>query len=172
MNLNSGFFAAYYYRRKQPNKFYHLPLNTQETHHQQRSHSTLSKYTRSYVINKSFDESFLPSIPTSDDTKDGQRPYRRNDFANNPVFVAKHRLAYLFRNQPSVTSQPNNDLIHLFDPHEPKEKNQLRNKFKQQVTFILINKISDICHLLCRIFKKIINYYLNKTEMDIHLLLL
>jgi hypothetical protein len=117
MNLNTGFFAAYIYRRKKPTVGYRLPLS-------------FSKSTQ----NSNSSESFLPSITTSNN--DGHRPYRRNDFANNHLFVAKQKLARIFLNQSAMNIQSKGELIHLFDQHEPKQKNRGINKNKRQVQFI------------------------------------
>ena len=67
-------------------------------------------------------ESFLPSIPTSSNSNDGHRPYRRNDFAHNHLFIAKQKLARIFLNQPPTDVQSRNDLIHLFDSDKSHQK--------------------------------------------------
>ncbi|CAF1450206.1 unnamed protein product [Rotaria magnacalcarata] len=125
MNLNTGYFAAYYCRRKQANAYYRVPLNTQ-----QQPKSSFVKYERSSV--EDFTDSFLPSIPTAKDSNDGHRPYRRNDFANNHLFIAKNKLARVFLDQPSMKTQSTDDLTHLFDRYEQKQKNRGKNKLKQQ----------------------------------------
>ncbi|CAF3678067.1 unnamed protein product [Rotaria sp. Silwood1] len=127
MNLNSGFFAAYYYRRKQPTAEYRVPLNSQ-----QHRHTSLSRSAQSLIDMTNGSDSFLPSIPTARDSNAGHRPYRRNDFANNNLFIAKHKLARLFLDQPATNIQSTNDLVHLFDPYESKQKNRRKNKNKRK----------------------------------------
>jgi hypothetical protein len=122
MNLNTGFFAAYNQRRKQTTVGYRLRLNNQ--------HARLS------IENTNGSEPFLPSISTINGSNDGHRPYRRNDFANNHLFVAKHKLARIFLDQPIMDIQSKSDLIHLFDQHQPKQKNRKINKNKRQVKII------------------------------------
>ncbi|CAF3324560.1 unnamed protein product [Rotaria socialis] len=127
MNLNTGYFAAYYCRRKQANAYYRVPLNTQ-----QQPKSSFVKSERSSIEDLSFIDSFLPTIPTTKDSNDGHRPYRRNDFANNHLFIAKNKLARVFLDQPAIKTQSSDDLTHLFDRYEQKQKNRDKNKFKQQ----------------------------------------
>lgn len=125
MNLNTGFFAAYNHRRKQQNVGYHLSTPTP---------TTISKSARSTSVESTYtNESFLPSIKTSNNNsnsnqRDGRRPYRRNDFANNHLFVAKQKLARIFLDQPAIDIQSKSELIHLFDQYEPKQKNRKINK--------------------------------------------
>ncbi|CAF1102711.1 unnamed protein product [Rotaria sordida] len=127
MNLNTGFFAAYCYRRKQPTVEYRVPLNSQ-----QHQHSLLLRNAQSLIDITNGSESFLPSIPTAKDSNDGHRPYRRNDFANNHLFIAKHKLARVFLDRPTVNTELTDDLIHLFDPYEPKQKHRRKYKNKRQ----------------------------------------
>jgi len=128
MNLNTGFFAAYNQRRKQANFGYCLPLNN--------PHASFLKNARLSIESINGSESFLPSITPINSSNDGHRPYRRNDFANNHLFVAKHKLARIFLNQPTMNIQSKSDLIHLFDQQEPKQKNRRINKNKRQVQII------------------------------------
>jgi hypothetical protein len=123
MNLNTGYFAAYNHRRKQANVGYRSPC------------TAFSKTTRSSSENTNYSESFLPSITTNNGGQDGHRPYRRNDFANNHLFLAKRRLAGIFLGQPSRSLQATSDLIHLFDQEKPQRKKQNFNKHKRQVNF-------------------------------------
>jgi hypothetical protein len=126
MNLNTGYFAAYNHRRKQANVGYRSPC------------TAFSKNTRSSSENTNYSESFLPSITTNNGGQDGHRPYRRNDFANNHLFVAKQKLARIFLDQPTMSIQAKSELIHLFDKHEPKQKYRRINKNKRQVENISI----------------------------------
>lgn len=142
MNLNTGFFAAYNHRRKQQNVGYHLSTPTP---------TTISKSARSTSVESTYtNESFLPSIKTSNNNnsnrnqRDGRRPHRRNDFANNHLFVAKQKLARIFLDQPAIDIQSKSELIHLFDQYEPKQKNRKINK--RQVT--KKNSIDQIISLL------------------------
>jgi len=83
MSLNTGFFAAYNHRYKQSN----VGLNNQ-------LHVKPSKRIRSLSREN---QSFLPMI---DKTRDHlQQPHRRNDFANNHLFVTKHKLAKFLSEQ-------------------------------------------------------------------------
>ena len=111
MSLNTGFFAAYNHRRKQV-KIVH------------------TKSTRSSIESTHVSESFLPSIST---VSDGHRPYRRNDFANNHLFIAKQQLARIFLDQPTMNIQSKTDLVHLFDQQGPKQKSRRLSKTKRQV---------------------------------------
>jgi hypothetical protein len=126
MNLNTGFFAAYNQRRKPPSVGYRLSLNNHHT----------EKNARSSVESIHGNESFLPSINTANGRHDGHRPYHRNDFANNHLFIAKQKLAGIFLDQPSLDNPSRNDRLHLFDQHEPKQKHRRINKNKRQVQII------------------------------------
>jgi hypothetical protein len=130
MNLNSGFFPPYGYRRKQTTAAYNLSLN-----HQQHQHASSLQSARSSLESTNGNESFLPSISTVINNNDSHKPYRQNDFANNHLFIAKRKLARVFLGQPTRSLQATSDLIHLFDRQEPKRKNRNLNKPKQQVTF-------------------------------------
>jgi hypothetical protein len=121
--MNAGFFAGYNQRRRQPIVSYRLALNNQH----------ITKSARSSVESLHGNESFLPSINTVNSGNDGHRPYRRNDFANNHLFVAKQKLAGIFLDQPTTNIQSRNELIHLFDQHQPKQKYRKTNKNKRQV---------------------------------------
>jgi len=126
MNLNSGYFPPYAYRRKQTTASFNLPLNN---HHA--STSLLS--ARSSIESSCVNESFLPSISNVNNHNDGHKPYRRNDFANNHLFIAKCKLAGIFHRQSTRNLQATSELIHLFDEQEPKQKRQNLNKYKRQV---------------------------------------
>jgi len=132
MNWNTGYFAAYNYRHKQPTIDDHSSLHSQ--------HTSFSKNLRSSIESINGSESFLPSITTGNGNNDGHRPYRRNDFANNHLFIAKQKLARIFLNQSTMNIQSKNDLIHLFDQHKPKQKSPRINKNKRQVQIIEINQ--------------------------------
>jgi hypothetical protein len=132
MNLNTGYFAAYNQRHKRATLAYRLSLNNQQ-------HTSYLRSSRSSSV-ESFNgkESFLPSITTTNGSQDGHRPYRRNDFANNHLFVAKQKLARFFLDEPSMNIQSKSDLIHLFDQHESKQKHRTNNRNKLQVKAISI----------------------------------
>jgi hypothetical protein len=132
MNWNTGYFAAYNYRHKQPTIDDHSSLHSQ--------HTSFSKNLRSSIESINGSESFLPSIMTGNGNNDGHRPYRRNDFANNHLFIAKQKLARIFLNQSTMNIQSKNDLIHLFDQYKPKQKSPRINKNKRQVQIIEINQ--------------------------------
>ena len=134
MSLNTGFFAPYSHRRKQPTTNYLLPLSNQ--------HPLLPKSSRPPTESRSVVESFLPSIPTSDGRSDAHRPYRRNDFANNHLFLAKQKLAGIFLDQPIMSTQSRNDLFHLFDSVEVKQKYRRAKQHKRQVWIIEIRETS------------------------------
>ena len=124
MNLNTGYFAAYNQRHKRATIAYRLSLNNQ----QQQQHLAYLKSARSSSVESK--EPFLPSITTANGNQDGHRPYRRNDFANNHLFVAKQKLAKFFIDEPTVNIQPKGDLIHLFDQQDPKQKYRRSTKSK------------------------------------------
>lgn len=130
MSLNTGFFASFNQRHKRTTHVQRLPISQQTSY---------SKSPRSSSVDSSTGkESFLPSITSANGKNDGHRPYRRNDFANNHVFVAKHRLARLLLDQSTpMNIQAKSDLIHLFDQHQPKQKTRKVNYHKRQVTFIV-----------------------------------
>jgi heat shock protein HspQ len=124
MNLNTGYFAAYNQRHKRATIAYRLSLNNQ-----QQQHLAYVKSARSSSVENK--EPFLPSITTTNGNQNGHRPYRRNDFANNHLFVAKQKLAKFFLDEPIVNNQSKDDLIHLFDQQEPKQKHRRNTKSKQ-----------------------------------------
>jgi hypothetical protein len=125
MNLNTGFFP---HRRKQQTDGYRVPLNNQQHHH-----TSFLQSARSSSECTNGSESFLPSVTNVNSSTDGHRPYRRNDFANNHLFIAKRKLARLFLDQTTMNIQSTSELIHLFDQHEPKQRNRSMNKHKRQV---------------------------------------
>ncbi|CAF3518040.1 unnamed protein product [Rotaria sp. Silwood1] len=95
----------------------------------------LSKYlcARSEIESTNgINESFLPLISTGNGNSDSHKPYRRNDFANNHLFIAKRKLARVFLGQPSRSLQATSDLIHLFDQQKPKRKNRNVNDQQRQ----------------------------------------
>lgn len=128
MSINAGYFPPYGCRRKNTTAAYHLPLNN---HQHQHGSSILS--ARSLMEGTNGNESFLPSISSAIGSRDTHKPYRRNDFANNHLFIAKTKLAKVFLGQPTRNLQSTSDLIHLFDHHEPKRKNRNVNKLQRQV---------------------------------------
>lgn len=124
MNLHSGFFPACTHRRKP------LMPNCQSSNLNPSSlHSA-----RSSLLNENANDSFLPSLVSINVHQDGHRPYRRNDFANNHLFLAKKKLARVFTDRQPRSLQATSDLIHLFDPpQEPKKKSRHGTKPKRQV---------------------------------------
>ncbi|CAF4390870.1 unnamed protein product [Rotaria sp. Silwood2] len=127
MNVNTGFFPPYGCRRKHSTAAYHLPINNQQHHNL----STLPS-ARSSIESTNGNESFLPLISTTNGNNDSHKPYRRNDFANNHLFIAKRKLARVFLGQPSRNLQATSDLIHLFDQQKPKRKNRNLNQQQRQ----------------------------------------
>jgi hypothetical protein len=122
MSLNTGYFPPYAYRRKQTTasfNYHHAPTSLPSA--------------RSSIENSNVNESFLPSISNVNNHNDCHKPYRRNDFANNHLFIAKCKLAGIFLGQPTRNLQATSELIHLFDEQEPKQKRQNLNKNKRQV---------------------------------------
>lgn len=137
MSLNTGFFAAFNQRQKQTTIVQRIPIK----HHHPPLSSYLKSSRSSSVENSSAKESFLPVISTANGKQEGHRPYRRNDFANNHVFVAKHKLARLFLDQSSPKNIPGkSELTHLFDQHTPKLKTRRVNNNKRQVKKKIIGK--------------------------------
>ncbi|CAF3547173.1 unnamed protein product [Rotaria sp. Silwood1] len=128
MNVNTGLFPPYGCRRKNSTAAYHLPLNNQQHHHVSALQSARSSIESTNGIN----ESFLPLISTGNGNSDSHKPYRRNDFANNHLFIAKRKLARVFLGQPSRSLQATSDLIHLFDQQKPKRKNRNVNDQQRQ----------------------------------------
>jgi len=128
MSLNTGFFPPYIHRRKQTAASFNLLINNQ--HPPGSVPSARSSIESSYG-----NESFLPSISSGNNRNDGHKPYRRNDFANNHLFLAKRKLAGIFLGQPTRSLQATSDLIHLFDQQEPQRKKKNLNKHKRQVIF-------------------------------------
>jgi hypothetical protein len=122
MNLNTGYFAAFNQRHKRATISYRLSLNNQQ-------HLAYVKSTRSSSVESK--ESFLPSITTMNGSQNGHRPYRRNDFANNHLFVAKQKLARFFLDEPTMSTRSKSDLMNLFDQQESKQKHRKNNKNKQ-----------------------------------------
>jgi hypothetical protein len=127
MNLNNGFFP-HGHRRKQTSISYQFPVNNHR-------HGASLQSARSSIESATVNESFLPRISSSMINTDGDRPYLRNDFANNHLFLAKRRLAGIFLGQPTRSLQATSDLIHLFDQEKPQRKKQNFNKHKRQVNF-------------------------------------
>lgn len=130
MSLNTGFFAAFNQRHKRTTHVQRIPISHQPSHFKSPRSSS--------VDSTAGKESFLPSITSANGKNEGHRPYRRNDFANNHLFVAKHRLARLFLDQSTSTNiQAKSDLLHLFDQNQPKQKTRKVNYHKRQVTIVL-----------------------------------
>jgi hypothetical protein len=127
MNLNTQLFSVYDHCQRQPNVGYRSPANNRQ--HQQAS---ILKTIRSSFARTNVSESFLPSITTKNGSNDGYKPYRRNDFANNHLFVTKHKLARLFLEQSTMDIRTRSDLIHLFDRNEQEQKNRRINKNKRE----------------------------------------
>ena len=128
MSINTGYFPPYGYRRKNRTAAYQLPLNNQQHHY-----ASSLQSARSSTESTSGNESFLPSIATAIGDNDDHKPYRRNDFANNHLFLAKRKLARIFLGQPTRNLQARSDLIHLFDQQKPKRKNRNLHKHQRQV---------------------------------------
>ncbi|CAF0913540.1 unnamed protein product [Rotaria sordida] len=128
MNINTGFFPPYGYRRKHTTGAYNLSLNNQQHHHA----SVVQSARSSIESTNGNNESFLPSISTINGNNEGHKPYRRNDFANNHLFIAKRKLARVFLGEPSRNLQATSDLIHLFDQEKPKRKNRNVNQSQRQ----------------------------------------
>ncbi|CAF2252489.1 unnamed protein product [Rotaria magnacalcarata] len=131
MSINAGYFPPYGGRRKNGTAAYHLPLNNHQ-HHQQHHHALPLPSARSSVESTLVPETFLPVISSATGTNESYKPYRRNDFANNHLFIAKRKLARVFLGQPTKNLQAASDLIHLFDHQEPKRKNRNVNKQQRQ----------------------------------------
>lgn len=141
MSLHTGFFPSYGHRRKQTIGGYRLHLNNQQHH----PASSLPS-ARSSADNANTSESFLPSIVTMNAHQDGHRPFRRNDFANNHLFLAKRKLARVFLAQPTKSLQATSDLIHLFDQQGPKYKHRNGTKSKHQVQLSNL-RVMVRCHV-------------------------
>ena len=131
MSLNTGFFAAFNQRHKRTTIVQRVPLKHPPT-------SYLKSARSSSVESSCGKESFLPVISTVNGKQEGHRPYRRNDFANNHVFVAKYKLARLFSDQSSSKNLPvsKSELTPLLGQHTPKQKTQRVNNNKRQVKII------------------------------------
>jgi hypothetical protein len=130
MNLNSGYFPIHNYRRKQTTPSFNLPFNNQQKHHH---HAASLSSARSSIESAYGNESFLPLISNG---ISHNKPYHRNDFANNHLFLAKRKLAGILLGQPTKNLQSSSELIHLFDEQKPKRKKQNLNKHKRQVEFL------------------------------------
>ena len=143
MSLHSGFFPAYGCRRKQNSPGYHIHLNNQQ-HHPATSNMVQSARSSIENVNGTDSTINLPSLVNINVHQNGQRPYRRNDFANNHLFLAKRKLARLFLDQPARPLQATSDLIHLFDTQEPKRQQRIRTKSKRHVS-------SSICFSLMKL---------------------
>lgn len=128
MNLHSGYFPPHGYRRKAMNNAYHFPL-TQSIPNQ--SASSLQS-ARSSLESRQGNDLFLPSISTAS-VHDSRRPYHRNDFANNHLFLAKRKLAGILLEQPTRNLQATSELIHLFDSPESRRRKPRLHKHRQQV---------------------------------------
>ena len=113
MKLNTDFFLAY-----QQAKVVHPPAV--------KKRQIPPMNTPWSMENSQGNESFLPAIKSSPRNNDGYRPYRRNDFANNHVFVAKQKLARVFLDQPTVDVRSTEELVHLFDEHDAKQRHGKR----------------------------------------------
>ncbi|CAF3826916.1 unnamed protein product [Adineta steineri] len=124
MNLNTRFFTTYNHRQRQPIIGYRSPL-----YH---PHAPILKNRRSSYERLNASESFLPAITTMNSSDDGHNPYYRNDFANNHLFITKHKLARIFRNQLPMNIQSNNDDLYLVDRNEFEKKNSRLNKIKRE----------------------------------------
>ena len=118
MNWNAGFFPAFNHRRKPPLvSSYRLPAH----------------YNHASILSTSHaSESFLPSIGPVNGRDEGHRPYRRNDFANNHLFVTKQRLAQVILEQPTLKARLTNDSSSLSDEREPKASPRRVNRTKRQ----------------------------------------
>jgi hypothetical protein len=127
MSLNPGYFPI---RRKPTNNSYQFLSNNQHR-------PTLLQSARSSVESTNGNDGFLPSISASAVRNDGHRPYRRNDFANNHLFIAKRKLAGILLGQPSRNLQATSDLIHLFDHQEPRRKKYDAFRHKHQVNIVI-----------------------------------
>lgn len=124
MNLHNGYFPPHAYRRKTSNTAYHFPL----------THRSALQSARSSQETTNGNESFLPTISTSVVHHDTHRPYRRNDFANNHLFLAKRKLAgILLERQPTRNLQATSELIHLFDSQESRARKAKVDKHRQQI---------------------------------------
>lgn len=139
MNLNTDFFAAYQFRHQQAKVVYQLPLKKPQ------QSSTNTPWS---MENSHGNESFLPSIKTVQRLDDGYRPYRRNDFANNHLFVAKQKLARVFLDQPTVDVRSTEELVHLFDEHDSKQRNRKVYRRKPSVSDLSTNSLRNRRHCL------------------------
>ena len=118
MNWNAGFFPAFNHRRKQPLVPYRLP----------------AQYNHASIVSTSHaSESFLPSIRPANGQDEGHRPYRRNDFANNHLFVTKQRLAQVILEQPTSKARLADESSSLSDEREPKASPRKVNGPKRQL---------------------------------------
>lgn len=132
MSINAGYFPPYGGRRKHTTAAaYNFPLNNQQ---QQQQHARALPSAHSSNGSANGNEPFFPVISSAVGSTENHRPYRRNDFANNHLFIAKSKLARVFLGQPPRNLQATSDLIHLFDRHEPKRKNRRVNKTNRQVS--------------------------------------
>jgi hypothetical protein len=137
MSLNPGYFPL---RRKQSSNSYQFSSNNQHR-------TTVLHSARSSIESTNGNEAFLPSISSTVMRNDGHRPYRRNDFANNHLFIAKRKLAGILLGQSTRNLQATTDLIHLFDHQEPRRKKYDFIRQKQQVENLSLEKISRFSFL-------------------------
>ncbi|UJR22547.1 hypothetical protein I4U23_025596 [Adineta vaga] len=118
MNLNSRIFAAHNHQHRQPTIGYRSPSHPQ--------HGAVTNTMRSSFERTNRYESFLPTVTTRHGSMDGPKPFYRNDFANNDLFVAKQKLASILHNQTTMN-------MHLYDRNESKQKTpRSTTKYKQQ----------------------------------------
>ena len=116
MNLNTRFFTEHNYQHRLPARGYRSPLSFRSgpiLHTPRSSFNRTNRY-----------ESFLPPVITGQGHYDGEKPFHRNDFANNVLFVAKQKLAGILHDQTTKT----------YDRNESEQKaRRLTEKTKQQV---------------------------------------
>lgn len=150
MNLHNGYFPPHIYRRKSSNTSYQLPLTHSIPHR-----STVPSARSLQENTTNGNELVLPSISTSIVHHDTRRPYRRNDFANNHLFLAKRKLAGILfekqQQQPLMRSlQATSELIHLFDSQENRRRKGKLTKHRQQIDTKV--SFSSVCKFVCHQF--------------------